>query len=76
MTHIEVHDHALALGVTVEDLFVVVPPAAPAVQQRQKHAGKNHSYLWVFRRGRQKTRCGVVGLKASAPAGWGALGSP
>jgi tRNA G10 N-methylase Trm11 len=52
MTHIEIHDHALLLGMTVEDLFVMVRPAAPPVQQDQKHARKNHSYLWVFGRGR------------------------
>ena len=51
MTHIEIHDHAIALGMTVEDLFVMVRPAAPPVQHPQKHARKNHSYLLVFRTG-------------------------
>lgn len=52
MTHIEIHDHAIALGMTVEDLFVMVRPAPPPVQHRQKHSRKRHSYLWVFRSGR------------------------
>jgi DNA modification methylase len=51
MTHIEIHDHALQLGMTVEDLFVMVRPSPPPVQHRQKHARKNHSYLIVFRTG-------------------------
>ncbi|MEN6547901.1 MAG: site-specific DNA-methyltransferase, partial [Armatimonadia bacterium] len=29
MTHIEIHDHALQLGMTVEDLFVMVRPTPP-----------------------------------------------
>ena len=51
MTHIEIHDHAIALGMIVEDLFVMVRPAPPPVQHRQKHSRKRHSYLWVFRTG-------------------------
>lgn len=51
MTHIEVHYHAVELGMTAQDLFVMVRPAAPPVQHPQKHARKNHSYLLVFRTG-------------------------
>jgi hypothetical protein len=36
-----------------EDLFVLAPRFAPTRRhQRQKHAHKAHSYLWVFRKGR------------------------
>ncbi len=52
MSHIEIHDIAVhELGLTVKDLFVVTPKTKPVVQfKRQRHARKNHSYLWVFRK--------------------------
>jgi hypothetical protein len=47
---IEMHAMALELGYEPHDLFVLVsthPPVRPG--QRQFHARRNHSYLWIFR---------------------------
>jgi hypothetical protein len=51
MSHIEVHDIAVRLGLKVRDLFLLVghKAASGALRwRRQKHARKAHSYLWVF----------------------------
>lgn len=49
-SHIEVRDIACRLGMTIQDLFVVTQRHAPRIQRReQKHARKNHSYMWVFK---------------------------
>lgn len=52
MSHIEIHDIAVdELGMVVEDLFVLMQRGKPIVQHKvQKHARKNHSYLWIFRK--------------------------
>jgi hypothetical protein len=52
MSHIEIHDIAVKeLGFSVQDLFVLTQKCSPIVQHKvQKHARKNHSYLWVFKR--------------------------
>ena len=50
MSHIEIYDIALKeLNLYVQDLFVLTQKVNPIVQHKnQKHARKNHSYLWVF----------------------------
>jgi hypothetical protein len=52
MSHIEVHDIAIReMEMIVKDLFVLTQNAKPCVQfKNQKHARKNHSYLWVFQK--------------------------
>jgi hypothetical protein len=51
-THIELLDQAETLGFTALDLFLYIRPAATLQVKRQLHARKNHSYLWIFRKGR------------------------
>jgi hypothetical protein len=50
MSHIEIYDIACKeLKMIVEDLFVLTQLQDPIVQHKeQKHARKNHSYLWIF----------------------------
>lgn len=51
--HIVLYNIATALGFVAEDLFVLIQSTTPANRwEHQKHARKNHSYFWVFRRGR------------------------
>ena len=52
MSHIEIQDIAIKeLGMVVQDLFVLLQKRKPVIQHKnQKHARKNHSYLWVFRK--------------------------
>ncbi len=51
-SHIEVYDIARRLGMSAHDLFVLTQKQNPTIQSTdQQHARKNHSYLWVFRRG-------------------------
>lgn len=48
-SHIELFNRAQELGFYPKDLFVLQQSTPPVVQQKkQKHARKNHSYLWVF----------------------------
>ena len=47
-SHIEIKDMAEELGLYARDMFVLVNTKTPKVHQNQKHARKNHSYLWVF----------------------------
>jgi hypothetical protein len=43
--HIEVYEMAMELGLTDQDLIVLMPPNPPVVQfKNQKHTRKN----WVF----------------------------
>jgi hypothetical protein len=50
-THCTLMDIAVQLGLRSQDLFVLAPRPAPTRRwQRQKHARKAHSYLWVFRK--------------------------
>jgi hypothetical protein len=47
---------AAGLGFTATDLFVMVPNTPVTRRwQRQRHAHKAHSYLWVLRRSREQT---------------------
>jgi hypothetical protein len=49
--HIVLHDIARELGFQIKDLFLLAPRhASTRLHQRQKHAHKSHSYLWVFRK--------------------------
>lgn len=53
MTHIEIHQLAVnELGLQVEDLFILTQKhsAFNWSIRSPKHARKNHSYLWVFRK--------------------------
>lgn len=48
-SHIEIFNIAQELGYYAKDLFVLHQDKNPIVQYKeQKHARKNHSYLWVF----------------------------
>jgi hypothetical protein len=50
-SHIEIYDIATSLGFYGKDFFVLKPPSNPGIQyKKQKHARKNHSYLWVFQK--------------------------
>lgn len=51
-SHIAIYNIALTLGLCPRDLFVLMPHAtiAPNRWDRQWHARKNHSFLWVFTR--------------------------
>lgn len=51
-SHIELHAIACELGFTAQDFFVLTRPNATVRVPRQLHARKNHSYLWVFRKGK------------------------
>lgn len=47
--HIRIFERARNLGFYPRDLFVIQQPTRPAIRWPvQKHARKNHSYLWVF----------------------------
>jgi hypothetical protein len=52
MAHIEVHDIAVKeLGMEVEELFILTQKSTLLHFGRSpRHARKNHSYLWVFRK--------------------------
>lgn len=48
-THEEIKNIAeKELGMCAEDLFILVNTKRPKPVHKQKHARKNHSYLWVF----------------------------
>lgn len=46
------HDLALQLGYRPDDMFVLVNPQPPGrhTAEKQYHARRNHSYLWIFRK--------------------------
>lgn len=51
MSHIEIYNDALKMGFAVKDLFVMMQKNNPILQHVvQKHARKNHSYLWIFKK--------------------------
>lgn len=58
MTHVEVANMALALGLYLRDIFILVSRTRPISwnQHNQNHARKFHSYFWVF--GKQKRSIG------------------
>jgi ubiquinone/menaquinone biosynthesis C-methylase UbiE len=47
-SHLEIALIAQGMQLYIRDLFILMQTAKPAVQHRQQHARKNHSYLWVF----------------------------
>ena len=47
-THIEIREIARRLNMVAQDLFILIRQHPPLIQWRQKHARKNHSYMWVF----------------------------
>jgi hypothetical protein len=52
---VSMHAMALELGFAAQDLFLLVVPNPPGGlhAERQQHARRNHSYLWIFaKRGR------------------------
>jgi len=52
-SHIEVYAMAASLGLSAQDLFVVMtstPPGGTSARGKQQHARRNHSYLWIFRK--------------------------
>ncbi len=58
LTHVEIINHHMALGCSVEDLFVIMRLNKPGMSRvaKQVHARKNHSYFIVFwkRPGKQR----------------------
>jgi hypothetical protein len=50
-SHLEIYEIAKRLGMAGHDLFVLVQKRNPMIQRaNQKHARKNHSYLWIFKK--------------------------
>lgn len=48
-SHIEIQDIAeKELFLYAKDLFILVNTSRPKPLYQQKHARKNHSYLWIF----------------------------
>lgn len=52
---VQLHDMALELGYRPQDMFILVNPNPPGrrTAERQYHARRNHSYLWIFRKGKR-----------------------
>lgn len=49
-SHFEIFDAARVIGFCADDLFVLTQTRLPIIKdERQLHARKNHSYLWVFK---------------------------
>jgi hypothetical protein len=62
-SHIQIYEHATKLGLYGRDLFVLVarnPATSMGTWNRQLHARKTHSFMWIFEkdapRGRRKRR--------------------
>jgi hypothetical protein len=55
-SHIALYERAKKMGFAVRDLFVIIPDSRTTSKrwQRQWHARKNHSFLWIFERPRQE----------------------
>ena len=47
-SHIEIYNIATELGLYSKDLFILINNRGIKINHKQKHARKNHSYLWVF----------------------------
>jgi len=55
-SHIEIWQLAMELGFKGVDLFVLHRHGRPMLREkRQKHARKNHSFLWIFKRGSKES---------------------
>ncbi len=58
-SHIKIYEIALRLGFSARDLFVLIPDGRQAQRwpgRTQRHARKNHSYLWIFERPDERYR--------------------
>lgn len=56
-SHIEIYNIAIELELFAKDFFVLVQSRYPVIQhKKQKHARKNHSYLWVFKKPSDKEK--------------------
>lgn len=58
-SHIRVYEMAVEIGFCARDLFVLVPDSKPAQRwpgRQQRHAQKNHSFLWIFQRPDERYR--------------------
>jgi DNA modification methylase len=54
-SHVEILRDALDIGFYAKDMFVLVQSKNPLLQHKmQQHARKNHSYLWVFRKPKER----------------------
>ena len=53
---VDIYQSALALGFYGQDMFVLTVASPPGSGRgaKQQHARRNHSYLWVFAKGRMK----------------------
>ena len=61
-SHIEIYEIAKALGFVAADLFILHRAAKPALRhERQCHARKNHSFLWIFRK--PEERAGLIAMQ-------------
>jgi tRNA G10 N-methylase Trm11 len=50
-SHIEIYNLAIKFKLFAKDMFVLVQSKYPVIQYKnQKHARKNHSYLWIFKK--------------------------
>lgn len=47
-SHVELFNIATQAGFYGKDLFVLMSNNQPPIQHAQKHARKNHSYLWIL----------------------------
>jgi hypothetical protein len=52
---VQMHDLGVRLGYKPQDMFVLVNPQPPGARyaERQYHARRNHSYLWIFTKSRR-----------------------
>jgi len=50
MSHIELYLIAMMQGYSCQDLFILSRKSAQLQNKNQKHARKNHSYLWIFKK--------------------------
>jgi len=58
-SHIRIYEMALQIGFCARDLFVLVPSGQQAQRwpgRVQRHARKNHSFLWIFQRPDERYR--------------------
>ena len=67
-SHIEIYGIAMELGFTAVDLFILHRAAPPLIRhERQCHARKNHSFLWIFRKTETRVRDEVQDEAGSVP---------
>jgi len=70
--HVEIYEMALEIGLYAKDLFILTQSSKPIIQHKnQKHARKNHSFLWIFQKTtdtkkREIIRCSKNRMKITA----------